>query len=113
FDYATSLLDAQNAQHDDCNSPLPHQLTHQLHVLLAGGVFAEAGELVPGVVLGNGFEVEAAGARAGGVAFGGLLVEGVELEQHRIGWPKPNYNTAVARLRKAATGLSLFRLSHA
>jgi hypothetical protein len=58
---------------------------HQLHVLLAGGILAEARELMPSVILGDGLKVEAAGAGAGHIAIGGLLVQGIQLEQHSVG----------------------------
>ena len=67
-----------------CITALPGQLAYQLDVLLTGGLFAGAAQAGPGIVFGNGFKVEAAGAVAGYVAIGGLLVEGVKLEQHHI-----------------------------
>ena len=38
----------------------------------------------PGVVLGDGFEIESSRAFAGDVAFGGLLIQSVELKQDLV-----------------------------
>ena len=46
-----------------------------------GVFFGFAFYFLPGVVFGDGFEVEASGAFAGDVAFGGLFIQGVELKQ--------------------------------
>src|SRR6185312_7831560 len=57
------------------------QLAHQSDVAAHGFVRGHAAQLRPGLVLGGADEVEKAGPGALEVAFGALLVEGVQFQQ--------------------------------
>ena len=60
------------------------QMLHELDVAPHGDVLAHAFARRPGVVLGARDEVEGARPVAAGIAFGGLLEVGVQLEQRVV-----------------------------